>query len=847
MSQKQMDIRAQADKLIHRIKHFLITQSGRRAENATVQEFYVALSTVLREEAIINWTAALDTFHTKKVRTLNFLSMEYLPGRLLANQVTNINGDELVKTTLARLNLSYGDVISCEPDQGLGNGGLGRLSACFLDSLATLHYPARGYGLRYQYGIFEQEIWNGEQVERPDCWLLNQNPWECRRDLYAVNIHFSGKPLQAQNRHGDDVYLIEYPETVRALPFDTPIIGFAKTTDFTVLTLRLWSTKESPRNFELQRYNAGFLGQAAENTNLTDVLYPNDNTELGKRVRLKQEFLLASASLQDILRRHVQCYGDLSELDDKVRIQINDTHPAFIIAEMVRTLTKNYDFSWEKAWTVCQACCSYTNHSILKESLEEWNEQRVKDLIPRQYKIIEQLNQQFCDQIRSRYPSDEQKVRRMSILEDGQARLAHLAIVGSHKVNGVAKLHTEILKKDIFPDFAEAYPDKFIDITNGVTQRRWLLSANLALSQFITDRIGPDWICDFTQIRKLASFASDKISQEAFLAIKRKNKEALIDFLKKENPLRDAAGNIVSQFTLSSPDALFDVHIKRFHEYKRQLLNALHLIMVYQELKANSNTRSIHRISIFSGKSAPGYAEAKRILHLIACLARTINGDPALQNRLSVVFIENYNVSRAEVIIPAADLSEQISTAGWEASGTGNMKLAMNGALTIGTEDGANIEMRQAIGDEWWPFSFGASAKENKKPYKPWDLYIQHPQIQKAIDSLKEGIFSTTSEETGILEEIYRSLIETDTYRVLQDLPSYYETQKKVEKLFLNPSKWAETAIHNIAGMGPFSADDAMRRYAGEIWGLSPCPTDIAILNKIREEYSGYERCQFVR
>jgi len=844
---QDMDIRTQADELIHRIKHFLITQSGRRLEDATVQEFYVALSTVLREEAIINWTAALDTFHTKKVRTLNFLSMEYLPGRLLASQVTNMNGDELVRATLARLNLSYADVIGFEPDQGLGNGGLGRLSACFLDSLATLHYPARGYGLRYQYGIFEQEIWNGEQIERPDCWLLNQNPWECRRDLYAVNLHFSGKPVRAQNKHGDEIYLIENPEVVRALPFDTPIIGFAKTTDFTVLTLRLWSTKESPRNFELQRYNAGFLGQAAENTTLTDVLYPNDNTELGKRVRLKQEFLLASASLQDILRRHMHCYGDLSEIADKVRIQINDTHPALIIAEMVRTLTKNYDFSWEKAWQVCQTCCSYTNHSILKESLEEWNEQRVQDLLPRQYKVIEQLNQQFCDHIRFRYPNDEPKVRRMSILEDGQARLAHLAIVGSHKVNGVAKLHTEILKSEIFPDFAELYPDKFIDITNGVTQRRWLLSANPLLAEFITKRIGPDWICDFTQIQKLAPFASDRDSQNAFLAIKRKNKEALIDFLKKENPSRDAFGRMIPQVTPSNPDALFDVQIKRLHEYKRQLLNALHLIWLYQELKADPHARSIHRVSIFSGKAAPGYRLAKHILHLIACLARTINSDASLQNRLSLVFIENYNVSRAEIIIPAADLSEQISTAGWEASGTGNMKLAINGALTIGTEDGANIEMRKAIGEAHWPFSFGKSADENKKPYKPWDLYIQNPKIGGAVNTLKEGLFASSSEEKEILEEIYHYLIEEDPYRVLQDLPSYYETQKKVEKLFLTPSKWAETALHNIAGMGPFSADSAVRRYAKEIWNLSECPTDIAILNKIREEYSEYERCQFVR
>lgn len=834
-----MDLLTAADKLAHRIRHFLIAESGRRIEEATVQEFYTALGTVLREDAILNWTAALDTFHSQKVKMVNFLSMEYLPGRLLANHVTNMNGDELIRAALSRLNLTYSDVMNCEPDQGLGNGGLGRLSACFLDSLASLHYPARGYGLRYQYGIFEQEIWNGEQVERPDCWLLNQNPWECRRDLYAVNVHFAGTPVRAQNKHGDEVYLLENPEEVRALPFDTPVVGFAKTADFSVITLRLWSTKESPRNFQLQRYNAGFLGQAAENTNLTDVLYPNENNELGKRVRLKQEFLLASASLQDIIRRHLHIYGDLSEFADKVRIQINDTHPALIIAEMVRVLTKNYDFSWGKAWETCQSCCSYTNHTILREALEEWNELRLESLLPRQYKIIQLLNQEFCDRIRAKYPEDEEKVRRMSILENGQAKLAHLAIVGSHKVNGVAKLHTEILKTRIFPDFAEFYPDKFINITNGVTQRRWLLAANPLLSEFITERIGADWICDFTQIKKLAEFASDSASQKAFLALKRKNKEMLIDFLKKENPMRDSSGKIISQLAIYNPDALFDVHVKRFHEYKRQLLNALHLVMVYQELKADPNARSIHRVSLFGGKSAPGYKEAKEIIHLITCLSRTINRDQSLQNRLSVCFIENYNVTRAEIIIPAADLSEQISTAGWEASGTGNMKLAMNGALTIGTEDGANIEMHASIGEKWWPFGFGATAEENKKPYRAWDIYIQNPKIQKAVDALREGVFTETAEEEKTLKEIHTSLTGIDTYRVLQDLPSYYETQKKVEALFLTPNKWAETAIHNIAGMGPFSADAAIKNYAEKIWDISSCPIDPSILAKVREEYRG--------
>ncbi len=763
--------------------------------------------------------------------------MEYLPGRLLANHVANVGGEELVKAALTKMNLSYAEVVGFEPDQGLGNGGLGRLAACFLDSLATLHYPARAYGLRYQYGIFEQEIWNGEQVERPDCWLLTQNPWECRRDLYAANVHFAGELLRAQNKHGDEVYLLNEAEEVRALPFDTPIVGYARERDFTVLTLRLWSTKESPRNFQLQRYNAGFLGQAAENTNLTDVLYPNDNTELGKRVRLKQEFLLASASLQDILRRHLHVYGDLTELADKVRIQINDAHPAFVIVEMMRTLTKNYDFSWKEAWEVCQTCCSYTNHTILREALEEWNEKRLEDLLPRQYKILQLLNQQFCDSVRERYPDDEAKVQRVSILEKGQAKMAHLAIVGSHKVNGVAKLHTEILTQRIFPDFAEFYPDKFISITNGVTQRRWLVAANPLLTRFISKRIGEGWICDFMQIKKLGAFAEDPTSQKEFLEIKKKNKEALIDFLKKENPLRDGSGKIIPQPVLLDPNGLFDLQIKRFHEYKRQLLNALHLIMVYQELKTDPSSRKIRRVSIFAGKAAPGYNKAKQILRLITCLARTVHNDPEISKYLSIVFVENYNVTKAEILIPAADLSEQISTAGWEASGTGNMKLSMNGALTIGTEDGANIEMKESIGTDWWPFGFGSTAEENKKPYKSWDIYLQNTKIQQAVNALKEDIFTQTEEEREVFEQVYQQLIESDPYRVLQDLPAYYETQKRVEDLFLTPNKWAQTAIHNIAGMGPFSADESIRHYANKIWDIAPCPTDPAILSAVQKEY----------
>lgn len=839
-----MDIDYQSDVLAQKIKHLVITTAGHTTHDAPIEEFYQAFCTALKEEAMINWTATLDTMENKKARIAYLLSMEYLPGRFLSNNIINIGASELVQAVLKKLDRNFDDLTSCETDAGLGNGGLGRLSSCFLDSLATLQYPARGYGLRYQYGIFEQEIWNGIQVERPDCWLLNTNPWESRRDLLAANVHFRGRTIPAKNKHGDDVFLLEDYEEVRALPYDTPIVGYSDSSNYSVITLRLWSTKESPRNFQLQRYNAGLLEQAAENTSLTDVLYPNDNTELGKRVRLKQEFLLVSASLQDILRRHLRIHGDLSSLGDKVRIQINDTHPALVIAELIRTLTKNFDFSWQSAWETTQACCSYTNHTILREGLEEWNEQRLHELLPRQHQVIQQLNLQLCNSVRAKFPGDEEKVRRLSFVEAGQIRMAHLAIYGSHKVNGVAELHTEILKKKLFKDFYELFPEKFINITNGVTQRRWLLDANPLLSNFISNRIGRGWILDFSQLAKLAPFAKERKSQEEFLAIKKRNKEAFLTFLKSENAIRDASGKMISHSHCLDTNALFDVQIKRVHEYKRQLLSALHLIMIYHELKANPNATQIHRFAIFGGKAAPGYERAKQILQLICAIARKFHADPEIRTKLAIAFIENYNVSRAEMIIPAADLSEQISTAGWEASGTGNMKLAINGALTIGTEDGANIEMRQAVTDAWWPFRFGASASENEFPYKSWDIYIHDEQIRRAVDSLKDGTFAESPLETAAFAQLHKNLHETDTYRVLKDLRAYYDTQKKVEKLFLQPQLWAETALRNIAAMGRFSADNSIRNYAEKIWGIVPLPPDPGILAKVREEYSEHDRCK---
>ena len=839
-----MTVDLQADVLVQKIKHIMITNNGRTESKATIDEFYQAFCEVLREEIMINWTASLDSIEEKKVRVMNYLSMEYLPGRFLRHNIVNLGSSDLVRLVLKKMDRSYEELLGCEPDAGLGNGGLGRLASCFLDSLATLHYPARGYGLRYQYGIFEQEIWNGIQVEKPDCWLLNTNPWESRRDSLATNVKFGGKALMAKNKHGDQVYLLEGGEEVRAIAYDSPIIGYNTDSRFSVLTLRLWSTKESPRNFQLQKYNAGYLESAVENTSLTDVLYPNDNTELGKRVRLKQEFLLVSASLKDILRRHLRIHGQMANLGDKMRVQINDTHPALSIAELLRTLTKNFDFSWQDAWETCQGCFGYTNHTILKEGLEEWNITRLKDLLPRQYYEIEKINQKLLSDVQKRFPQDPDMGKRVAIIDENQVKMANLAIFGSHRVNGVAQLHTEILKNQLFADFYKMYPEKFVNVTNGVTQRRWLLDANPRLSQFITDRIGPSWITNFLDIQKLRNFAQDPKTIEEFLRIKTECKKDLIDYLNNESTLRDKNGKPISSPIFLNENAIFDVQIKRMHEYKRQLLNALHLIVLMQELQNKERVFAYPRLFIFAGKAAPGYVKAKQIILLISAISRKIMASVDLRDKLGVMFVENYNVSKAEQIIPAADVSEQISLAGWEASGTGNMKLSMNGALTIGTEDGANIEMRQSVTDVWWPFKFGATAEENQKPYKSWDIYIHDLKLKRAIDALKEGVFSENQEEENVFAQIYQDLVENDKYRILQDFDSYYNAQKNVEKLYDNRNLWASYALHNIASMGPFSVDCSIQKYCTEIWGINPLPPDLEVLKKVQEEYSEHDRCR---
>lgn len=852
-----IELEQQAEMLVHKIKHYLITTMGVTLEEANDDEFYRAFSLTLREEIMVNWTATAHTFREKKARVLCYLCMEYMPGRLLGNNITNIHASDLVKLIMKKMNRDFGKILRNEPDPGLGNGGLGRLAACLMDSLATQQYPAVAYGLRYQYGIFDQEVWNGIQVERPDTWLMHENPWEFRKDAHAVTIKYDGHASPRTNKRGEEILDISDAEEVRAICYDTPIIGYKEQGDFNVLTLRLWTTKESPRNFQLQRYNAGLLDQAAENTSLTDVLYPNDNNETGKRIRLKQEFLLASASIQDIFLHYLRHNSDLSNFADRVRLQINDTHPAIVIPEMMRILLQNHDYTWEQARETVLTCCSYTNHTILQESLEEWNEDRLRYLLPRQYHIIERLNLDFCNQVRQKYPGDEERVRRMSIIQGNQVRMAYLAIYGCHKINGVAELHTEILKATLFKDFFEMYPDKFVNVTNGVTQRRWLLHCNPRLADFLTQRIGREWITDFKQIRKIADSAADPKSQEEFLAIKKENKKALIAYLKETNPLRDAKGKVTAYSATLEEDALFDVHIKRIHEYKRQLMNILHTLIVYYELKANPEARSVKRMLIFAGKAAPGYEIAKNIITLIYAVARKINTDPAVGGKLKIAFLEDYNISRAELIIPAADLSQQISTSGLEASGTGNMKLAMNGALTICTEDGSNIEMRKEIGDPYFPFVFGQTSAQNEqmrknRSYNPWDICMHHPEIRQAVEALRDHSLAISDSEHQAFSNIYRSLLDaqnaefSDHYFVLNDLPAYYQTQKKVEALFATPSRWAEMALHNIAGMGKFSTDESINNYAKLVWNLDKCPVDPAELAKVRGEYSEHDKCRIL-
>lgn len=836
--------------LVVKVKHYLITRWGKLVDQVSDEAFYEAFSYAFREELMTNWVASFRTYMESNSKMLYYLSMEYLPGKILCNAIKSLKAEEIAREASRRLNRNFDSIMHKEREPGLGNGGLGRLASCFLDSLATLKIPTIGYGLRYQYGTFEQEICYGSQMERPDRWLIRLYPWSFRRDDHSCSVKFSGRTTDIENDVKEKCHSLHDYEEVRAIPFDIPIVGHSAHPDFTVATMRLWSTKESPRNFRLQIFNAGKVDEAAENTLLTDVLYPNDNHDIGKRFRLKQEFLLVSASLQDIFRRHLAINPDLKNLSDKVRIQINDTHPALLVAEMMRSLIKDHHFKWDEAWQTTSSCISFTNHTVLAEALEEWKVDRLQHLLPRQFSVIEKINEQLVSSLPEPFKNPE-IITKLKIIEHEQVRMANLAIYGSTKVNGVAKLHSDILKESVFKHFHELYPEKFLNVTNGVTPRRWLLHCNPLLTEFISKRIGHDWEYDFDQLAKLYEHAEDRTTQEEFLEIKRKNKEVCAEYIKNYNDQFRSYDPFVKNMYPLGTDSIYDMHIKRIHEYKRQLLKLIHTIIVYQELLENPQSRTAKRSVFIGGKAAPGYQKARDLIFLIHIVARKINQDPKTNDKLRLLFIENYNVSKAEILIPASDLSEQISMAGKEASGTGNMKLAMNGSLTIGTEDGANIEMRESVTDQWWPFRFGSTKEEIQKmhdemSYYPNKIYKQDVKIKKALDALIDNTFAESDFEKQITEQFYHYLVEgfnPDPYFVLHDLNSYYEAQKKVEDLYSNPLEWAKFAIHNIAAMTPFSSDVSIKNYVEQIWQIQPVEIKKEILDRVRADFDDNSSC----
>ena len=799
-------------------------------EDAVDQKLYLhiykALAFTLRDKIMDRWIATNKEYKKKDVKKIFYLSAEYLTGRFLGNNLINLSAFKEVKTLLNSIGLDLNEIENFEMDAGLGNGGLGRLAACYLDSMATVELPACGYGLRYNYGIFRQEILDGYQVEYPDQWLQHGNPWEIKREEDAVIIKFGGDINRDNIFNGKQRTELERCSEVTAIPFDTPITGFGNNT---INTLRLWSTSVPDYNeFDIKAFDRGDYENALKNVlshedlTMVSILYPNDNHDPGKRLRLKQQYVLVSASLQDICRTYKKTHDSFDNFHNKAAIQINDTHPSLAISELMRIFVDEEGLDWDRAWEITVNTCGYTNHTVMKEALEQWDSHMMKELIPRNYEIIEIINHDFCQSIWDKFSGDMERLRRMSIIENGKVRMANLAIVGSHSVNGVAELHTQILKDDVLRDFHEMFPGKFNNKTNGITQRRWLLKANPKLSELITSKIDDSWITNLSKLKELEKFVDDIPFLNTIMEIKQENKRRLKDYIYKHNPIKDKNGCVVERIEVDI-DSIFDVQAKRLHEYKRQLMNALHILLLYNELKDNPNNNITPRTFLFAAKSAPGYDQAKAIIKLINVLARVINNDPDIQGKIKIVFLENFNVSLAEILLSAADVSEQISTAGLEASGTGNMKLALNGALTIGTMDGANVEMSEEIGIENM-FIFGMKTDEIRElrnhGYKPADICNKDENIHKIINQLWEKSFTNSREERGVIHSILELLVREDRFFVLKDLLSYKEAQARVSALYKNKIEWAKKVVLNIARMGKFSSDRAILQYNEDVWDL---------------------------
>ncbi len=797
----------------------LIYSVGKDPCTATDRDWFYTLAYLVRDRLIDRWMETQRAYYQEDAKRIYYLSLEFLIGRSLANSMLNMDFYEECRSAVEEVFLDLGRIEALETDAGLGNGGLGRLAACLLDSMATLHIPGYGYGIRYEYGLFKQTIRDGRQMEHPENWLRYGNPWEFARPEVLYLIRFGGCVEVSHDADGRLCHRWAGAEEVMAMAYDTPIPGYRT---HTVNNLRLWSARAS-RDFNLQYFNEGdYIGalQAQiESENLSRVLYPDDTSASGRMLRLKQEYFFVSASMQDILRRFLEHHERLEELPDKAVIQLNDTHPSIAIPELMRLLLDEYRMEWDEAWDLTTRVFAYTNHTLMPEALETWPVALLGDVLPRHLQIIFEINRRFLEQVAHRWPGDDDRLRRMSLIDEKngrRVRMAHLAIVGSRKVNGVSRIHSELMTHTGFADFAALWPDKFINITNGVTPRRWLHHANPSLTQLLIRHIGRGWITDLDQLCALRPLAADPEVQDAFQEVKHANKARLARLIEER------LGIAVDT------RSLFDVQIKRIHEYKRQLLNVLHVIARYNRLRDGAASEVVPRTVIFSGKAAPGYRMAKLVIELIHGVADVVNRDPAVGDRLRVVFIPNYDVTTAEDIIPAAELSEQISTAGTEASGTGNMKLALNGALTIGTLDGANIEIGEAVGWENL-FIFGHRSEEvqalQREGYDPAACLTRSPELTRAMGMIAGGFFSPAAPRR------FRPLVESltrggDTYLVLADFDPYLEAQARVDTLYRDPAEWNRRAILNIAGMGRFSSDRTVRDYIREIWGVHPVAHD---------------------
>ena len=781
-------------------------------ERATDRDRYTAFANAVRDRLVERWISTQEEYSHQNTKRVYYMSLEFLIGRLLGNNVINLKADQLCRDALEEYGINWNDLRDYETDAGLGNGGLGRLAACYIDSMSTLNLAGMGYGLRYDYGIFRQRIVNGCQVEAPDHWLKDGYPWEMARPEYAQHVHFGGH-VECRSDHGRQQWYWIPAETVQGVPYDLPIVGYDKA----VNSLRLWSAK-AVDDFDLADFDKGSYVEAVEQKvlaeNLTKVLYPNDNTTQGKELRLRQQYFFVACSLRDILRRFRQTNESWDALPDKVFIQLNDTHPTLVIPELMRVLIDVEGLDWDKAWDLTRRSTGYTNHTILQEALEKWPVPMMERLLPRHLQIIYEINGRFLQEISSLYPGDIKKLQRMSLIDEGgerYVRMANLCVVGTSSVNGVAELHTEILKSTLFKDFYELWPEKFHNVTNGITPRRWLLKANPSLSQLISESIGDSWITHLDDLKKLEKFSGDANFLAAMAKIKRSNKGQLANWTKKNLGIE------------LNPDAIFDVQVKRLHEYKRQLMLAIYIVMFYNRLLHDPKFDPVPRQFIFAAKAAPGYYMAKLIIRFIHGIAGVVNSNPKTRGKLSVAFLPDYRVSLAEKIMPASEVSEQISLAGMEASGTGNMKFMMNGALTLGTYDGANVEIHREVGDDNM-FLFGLRTEDVAKlrpTYVSKDWYRKDPEIKAALDMIKANVFSLL--EPGLFDPILRSLLEyNDYYMLLADLRSYSEAQDRVDAAYRDAKKWNQMSLVNIARSGFFSSDRAVMEYARDIWHVQP-------------------------